>query len=204
MDDHMRLPKIRKRAYRQAQRADKTAETHRMLTKAAFELHATVGPARTTVSAIAERAGVQRLTVYRHFPDDAAIFAACTAYSVEHDPPPNPDLWSRIVNPRDRVTAALRDLYGYYAKNRQLLSNVYRDGELPVVAASLTQWHQVLERCVGILMEGHPATADPRRLKAAIGHVLDFATWRSLTETQGLDQATSIPMAAGFIESASR
>jgi AcrR family transcriptional regulator len=201
MDDHLRSPKIGKRVYRQSQRADKKAETHRMLAKAAFELHDTVGPSRTTVSAIAERAGVQRLTVYRHFPDDAAIFAACTAYSFEHDPPPNPERWRTISDPRERLLAALHDVYGYYAKKRQLLSNLYRDAEVPVVADALVRRRQVLERGVAILLEGRSPKGGPKMLKAALGHVLDFAAWRSLSDTQGLDQEATIEMALGLVDS---
>lgn len=203
MDDQLRSPKIEKRAYRQNRRADHAAETHRLLAKAAFELHDTVGPSRTTISAIAERAGVQRLTVYRHFPDDAAIFEACTAYSFEHDPPPDPEAWRDIADPDERLVAALRDVYGYYAKKRQLLSNLYRDGELPVVAAALAARRQVLERAVGILLEGRPSHRDPNRLKAALGHVLDFGAWRSLTETQGLDASATIGIALCFVDGAS-
>ena len=202
MDDHLRSPKIEKRTYRQRQRADNTAETHRLLAKAAFELHDTIGPSRTTVSAIAERAGVQRLTVYRHFPDDAAIFAACTAYSFEHDPPPNPERWRAIADPNERLAFALRDVYGYYAKKRQLLSNLYRDAELPVVADALARRQQVLGRGVGFLLEGRFRPRDVKRLRAVLGHVLDFATWRSLSETQGLSQPATIETALRFVESA--
>ena len=203
MDDHLRSPKIEKRPYRQQQRAENTAETHRLLAKAAFELHDTIGPSRTTVSAIAERAGVQRLTVYRHFPDDAAIFAACTAYSFEHDPPPNPEAWRTIADANERLSAALRDVYGYYAKKRQLLSNLYRDAEIPVVADALARRQQVLARGVGILLEGRSWPGDVAQLRAALGHVLDFATWRSLSETQGLNQTATIEMALRFVDSVS-
>ena len=203
MDDHVRSLKVEKRAYRQSQRADNTAETRRLLAKAAFELHDTIGPSRTTVSAIAERAGVQRLTVYRHFPDDAAIFAACTSYSFEHDPPPNPETWRNIADPSERLIAALREVYGYYAKKRQLLSNLYRDAELPVVADALARRQQVLQRGVAILLEGRSRVSDAKIVKAALGHVLDFAIWRSLTETQGLNEKAAIEMALGFVDSVS-
>src|SRR5262245_10678684 len=117
MSDQMRSPKKQKtRAYRLQRRAEKRDETHRALARAAFELHNTVGPSRTTVTAIAERAGVQRLTVYRHFPDEEAIFAACSAYSFAEDPPPNPDTWVSIEEPRQRLRTALCEAYGYYLR----------------------------------------------------------------------------------------
>ena len=198
MDKQLRSPK-EKRAYTQSVRAENRAELHRALAKAAFELHDTVGPSKTTVTAIAQRAGVQRLTVYRHFPDDAAIFAACTAYSFEHDPPPSPEVWRAIGDPVERLRAALQDVYGYYGRKTQLLSNLYRDADLPVVAAALERRQQVLESGVDILASGWPRPS--KTLRATLGHVLDFASWRSLTQGQGLDMDGAIRLAMDFVAS---
>jgi AcrR family transcriptional regulator len=173
-----------KRQYRLKRRAEKRDETHLVLARAAFELHATVGPSRATVSAIAEKAGVQRLTVYRHFPDDEAIFAACTAYSFAEDPPPDPESWRSVADPELRLREALRSLYGYYRRKHRLLANLYRDREMPAVAAALARRHAVLARGIEILSEGWPRATSTgiRYRRAAIGLVLDLATWQSLSE----------------------
>lgn len=192
-----------KRSYRQGVRADKHAEMHQLLARAAFELHDTVGPSRTSITAIAERAGVQRLTVYRHFPDNATIFAACTAYSFEHDPPPNPEAWRSVEDPGERLRFALEEVYSYYRKKRQLLINLYRDFELPEVATALERRQQVLRRAVTILLQGRARSNDPKRLKAVLGHVLDFATWRSLVEIQGLSVSNALSTATSFVYVAS-
>jgi AcrR family transcriptional regulator len=187
----MSSPKLKKRRpYRLQRRAVRQAETHHALARAAFELHSSIGPARTTVSAIAEKAGVQRLTVYRHFPDHDAIFTACSAYSFAHDPPPNPEAWRAIADAELRLQTALRELYGYYGRKRQLLANLYRDAEMPVVGAALSRRREVLAKGVDILLQGWVGADGEtgRLIGAAIGHALDFTTWCSLVETQGLSE----------------
>src|SRR5215211_388891 len=152
--NHVSSPKGEKRRpYRLQRRAAKQAETRLMLARAAFELHSSIGPARTTVSAIAEKAGVQRLTVYRHFADQDAILTACSAYSFAEDPPPNPEAWRGVVEPEERLRTALNQLYGYYSRKRQLLANLYRDAEMPVVAAALARRRELLAKGVAILSE---------------------------------------------------
>ena len=101
----------RKRAYRKRRRAEQEEETRLRITEAAVDLHGSVGPARTTVSAIAERAGVQRATVYRHFPDEEALFAACSSHWAALNPPPDPAAWAEIADPDERLRRALSELY---------------------------------------------------------------------------------------------
>jgi AcrR family transcriptional regulator len=188
------------RAYQLRARADKQAETHRALAKAAFELHSSVGPAKTTVSAIADRAGVQRLTVYRHFANQDAIFAACTAHAFERDPPPNPSAWVSIADPEIRLRTALTAVYGYCRRNHQLLANLYRDAELPPVAAGLARRAQLLAKCIEVLDVGWGGADRLRR--AALGHALDFGTWQSLTQTQGLSDDEAIDAMIRFVRMA--
>ena len=108
----------RKRAYRKRRRAEQEEETRLRITEAAVDLHGSVGPARTTVSAIAERAGVQRATVYRHFPDEEALFAACSSHWAALNPPPDPAVWAEIADPDQRLRGALAELYSWYGDNR--------------------------------------------------------------------------------------
>jgi len=197
------MKEAKPRKYELRARAGKQAATHRALAEAAYELHTTVGPSKTTISAIADKAGVQRLTVYRHFADQDAIFAACTAHSFAKDPPPNPETWGEIADPTRRLRTALEQLYGYYLRNRQLLANLYRDAEVPVVASALARRADVLERGVGILSKGWKVD-DPKsaRLRVAIiGHALDFSTWQSLVGTQGLSDVEAIQAMLSFVQS---
>jgi AcrR family transcriptional regulator len=206
IDEHMRsLKKRPRRPYRLQRRAARQAETRMALARAAFELHSSIGPARTSVSAIAEKAGVQRLTVYRHFPDQDAIFTACSAYSFAQDPPPRPEAWGAIADPRIRLRTALHTLYGYYGRKRQLLANLYRDAELPVVAAALSRRGEVLAKGVAVLVEGWvtPNGKRARFAAAAIGHALDFTTWQSLVETQRFSQEEAVETMLGLVSSVS-
>jgi len=194
------LKEKKPRTYQLRARADKQAEVHRTLAEVAYELHRSVGPANTTVSAIAAKAGVQRLTVYRHFPDVESIFAACTAHAFEIDPPPNPVVWQGIADPEARLRTALTDLYGYHRRNTRLLANLYRDAAVPPVAAGLARRAQLLARAATVLMVGWHAKGAAHMMRAAFGHALDFGSWQSLAETQQLTDAEAIEMMVGLIK----
>ena len=196
------MKKSKRRPYTLHRRAASQAETHLAVAKAAFELHSTIGPSRATVSAIAEKAGVQRLTVYRHFPDQEAIFAACSAYSFSQDPPPDPEAWRAVVEPRTRFRTALREVYGYYRRKRQLLLNLHRDSDIAIVAAALARRRTVLEKGTAILTEGWPKRAmkTDRHRTALIRHALDFTTWQSLAETQGLSDAELVELMLELVQ----
>ena len=200
------MKKAKRRPYRLQRRAESKAATHQKLARAAFELHSTIGPARTTVTAIAERAGVQRLTVYRHLPDQEAIFAACSAYSFAGDPPPDPEAWHTLLletRPRD----ALQQLYGYYRRKRRLLTNLHRDAAIPVVADALASRRGTLEKAAAILLEsmggGSGAKAD-RLLVASVRHALEFTTWQSLAESHGLSDEEVVEVMLNLFQALNR
>src|SRR6478672_9106091 len=115
------------RRYRKRRRAELELETRHRIAAATARLHGTVGPARTTVSAIAEEAGVQRSTVYRHFPDDQALFDGCTAHFYGRHPMPDIERWVGIADPDERLRRALTDLYAWYGETEDMLSNTQRD-----------------------------------------------------------------------------
>src|SRR3954464_4465374 len=124
------------RPYNKRRRAELEEETRRRITAATLQLHREVGPARTTISAIAERAGVQRLTVYRHFPDEAELLGACGAAFIEHDPPPDPSPWATIADTHERISTALDAVYAWYRRNADMLANTERDAAvMPDLAA---------------------------------------------------------------------
>src|SRR5689334_1447019 len=115
------------RAYRMSRRADSQAETRMRITESAVALHGTLGPARTTMSAVADHAGVRRSTVYRHFPDEAALFDACSAHWNASHPPPDITAWTSVADPDERLRVALHDLYGFYGRGAPMLENLVRD-----------------------------------------------------------------------------
>jgi AcrR family transcriptional regulator len=179
----------KKRPYRKRRRAESEAQTRLRITESTVELHGTVGPSRTSISAVAEGAGVRRSTVYRHFPDEAALFTACTAHWMGLNPPPDPGNWAAIADPDERLKTALEELYGYYRRNRQMLENLHRDEDtVPIVERLFRGFRDYLAAARDTLIAERrtPATG-PDRVAAAIGHALAFHTWRSLTEEQRLD-----------------
>src|SRR5215203_7546514 len=102
-----------KRTYRKRRRAERELETRRRITEAAVELHGSVGPAHTTITAVAERAGVQRATLYRHFPDEGALFDACSSHWAAQNPLPDLTEWAAAADPEERLRVALSDLYAW-------------------------------------------------------------------------------------------
>jgi AcrR family transcriptional regulator len=193
-----------KRQYRMKRRAEQEAETRRRITESAVALHGTVGPARTSISAVAEHAGVRRSTVYRHFPDEAALFGACSSHWLAQNPPPDVSAWERIADPDERLATALRELYAYYRETGEMFDKLLRDAPaVPVIAEMMTPFGQLLAAVTEILLRGRGARGKARdRQRAAIGHAVAFSTWQDLTVTQGLDDAEAAALMARLVAAA--
>ena len=185
-----------KRTYRKKRRAELEQPTRLRITESAVELHGTVGPSRTSMSAVAERAGVRRSTLYRHFPDEAALFVACSAHWTAANPRPDLEEWAAVKDPDQRLRLALEELYAYYRRTEPMLSNLHRDeATVAAVRERFARFHGYREAARETLLRGRPERgAARRRVRAALGHALAFTTWRSLTLDQGLDdgQATAL------------
>jgi AcrR family transcriptional regulator len=193
-----------KRKYELKQRAAEMAETRRRITQAAVELHGTVGPARTTVSAVAERAGVQRHTVYRHFPTEAELYGACSAHWLAVNPLPDPAAWRGVGDPRERLARALDELYAYYERAESMLGNVLRDLELvPALRPTAVPFREFMAEAASALGAGWSCRGRRRRLLgAALRHVLDFQSWRSLTADGSIGRADAVELATELVDAA--
>src|SRR5215210_5780209 len=146
---------VEKRPYQKKRRAELEAETRRRITETAVELHGTVGPSRTSISAIAERAGVRRSTVYRHFPDEVALFAACSAHWEAANPPPDLADWNAIHDPDERLRVALDELYAYYRRTERMMENLHRDeATMPTVKQRFAGFHGYLAAGRDLLIRG--------------------------------------------------
>jgi AcrR family transcriptional regulator len=195
-----------RRGYRKRRRAEQEAHTRLKITEATVKLHRTVGPARTTITDVAAEAGVQRATVYRHFPDLDSLFLSCSAHWMSLNPPPDPTAWSGIADQDARLRHALTELYTWYVWAEPMLTNVFRDA--PVVPASA----QAGESFQRYLQAGQAALMNDRRIDgragiwtgAAIAHALDFKTWRSLTREQRLTIDEAVELMIAFIAAADR
>ncbi len=187
------------RKYELKRRAERQAETRRRIVDATVALHTSVGPARTTISAIAEQAGVERHTVYAHFPDERTLFRACSTHWREVHPLPSSGSWEGTTDPARRLRAALQDVYSWYELVEDDLAIFSRDAGVHALTAELVGQH---ERAVGSL-RGVLADGWPRRkaVQAAIGHALDFETWRSLTRRQGLTRRQAVDVMLSFVAS---
>jgi AcrR family transcriptional regulator len=189
------------RTYELKQRAERQQETRRRIVEAAVELHTTLGPSRTTVQAIAERAGVTRPTVYAHFPDARSLLQACSGHVREAIPLPDPSAWRSISDPGGRLETALRDLYCYYERLEPLLENVQRDAAvMPIVAEMNTYRVRYLEEIRDLILEAWTTRGGARqRLRRAIGHALEFRTWQSLVRRQGSRTNEAVQLMLTFV-----
>jgi AcrR family transcriptional regulator len=193
-----------KRTYRKTRRADLEGQTRMRITESAASLHEELGHARTSISAVAERAGVRRSTVYRHFPDDEALFAACSSHFQAANPPPDLGTWAGMENPAERTETALRELYAFYARTERMYTSLLRDEPLvPIVHRRLGDFYGYLRAVEDSLMAGRGLRGRAaRRTRAALGHALAFPTWRSLTREQGLGDGEVVALMSVLAEGA--
>jgi AcrR family transcriptional regulator len=192
-----------KRPYRMRRRAELEEETRRRITESAVALHEKVGPAQTSITAIADLAGVRRSTVYRHFPDEDALFAACSSHWRLLNPPPDLESWAAIEDPGARVEAALGELYAFYGRTHRMYESLFRDESLvPAVRRRLRDFHGYLAAARDALLAGRPRPG--RRTRASIGHALAFGTWRSLTQEQQLSEDDAVALMCRLVESSTR
>jgi AcrR family transcriptional regulator len=178
------------RTYQLKKRAERQEETRRRIVEAAIELHGTLGPAHTSISAIAERAGVQRHTFYRHFPDERSLGLACSGLYTQRNPMPDPEPWRTIGDPEKRLRHGLGELYDYYERNEPMLSNVMRDMALDPVTAEIVQMRHgpPLAAIRTVLANGRRS----KRALAMLDVALSFSTWRTMTVESGISRKEAV------------
>jgi AcrR family transcriptional regulator len=193
-----------KRPYRMKRRAELEEQTRRRITESAVALHEEFGPARTSISAIAQRAGVRRSTVYRHFPDEETLFAACSSHYRAANPPPDPRTWAAIDDPAARTETALRELYAFYGRTQDMYGSLLRDEPLlPIVQRLLRDFYGYLRTTQDALVAGRGLRGRAAaRTRAAIGHALAFPTWHSLIHEQGLAEDDAVALMCLLVEGA--
>jgi AcrR family transcriptional regulator len=177
------------RTYTLRKRAEQQAETRRRIVEAAVDLHGSVGPAQTTISMVAERAGVQRHTLYAHFPDERSLLMACSAHSLERDPLPDPTDWRDVGDRTERLRTALAAVYGWYARNAELAACVLRDAEYhpPTREIAGLRWAPSMIA----YQETLGADLGPRQ-QAMLRLALSFHSWRTLVRDGGLDNEGAV------------
>lgn len=192
-----------RRPYKMKKRAASLKRTRQRIVSAALELHSSIGPKNTSISNIARRAGVRRLTVYRHFPDEAALYAACSSDWLSRHPLPDPASWQRIESAGKRSAAALAALYAYYRRTAPMLKLVHRDHEeVEALQGPVQAFGRYLDAtCDDLVAAWHPRGRKPKMLVATVAHALAFSTWRSLAKL-GLSNAQIRRLTLGWIAAA--
>ncbi len=156
------------------------------------------------MSAVAEHAGVRRSTLYRHFPDEAALFDACTAYWSASNQPPDLAAWSRVNDPDERLTVALGELYAFYRRTETMLENLFRDeATVPIVRERFAAFRGYFTSAQDTLMTGRRLRGAAKlRTGAVLGHVIAFSTWKSLVREQGLDDNAAVELMSALVGAA--
>ncbi len=185
-------------------RAESQEQTRLRITESAVELHGTVGPARTSISAVAAQAGVRRSTVYRHFPDEAALLDACSAHWSAANPPPDLGALAAIGDPDERLGVALGELHAFYGRTEPMLENLFRDETtVPLLQERFAAFRDYLNAARDTLMAGRRLRgASRRRTRAALGHAIAFSTWKSLVREQGLNDADTAALLSALVAGA--
>jgi AcrR family transcriptional regulator len=196
---------MEKRQYKMRKRAVDQERTRQRIIEAAVELHGSLGPKNTSISGVAERAGVQRLTVYRHFPDEFALFSACTSHWLSQNPPPGFEAWVHIADPAGRTKAALSALNAYYRRTQSMLRLSYRDlDEVEALKGPVEAFQAYLDAIRDDLASAWcPNRRKPRLLTATIAHGLAFSTWSSLSGV-GLPDSQISRLVLSWIEVTAR
>ena len=180
-------------------RALRQAETRQRITQAAVELHQKHGPLHTSITAIAQRAGVERLTVYRHFPDEASLHQACQQHFFAAHELPNLALWQEISTFPNRLEVGLSDLYEYWDQTHEMFSSVLRDHEIDPdrSGAGVVTF---MSHARDALLEGQDVSSHGGQiLRAVVGHAVHFYTWRSLVKDQGLSKTDAVQLMCEMI-----
>ncbi|MEZ6030622.1 MAG: helix-turn-helix domain-containing protein [Hyphomonadaceae bacterium] len=192
----------KKRSYTLKQRAESQDATRQRIVEAAMQLHGEIGPRATSVCAIADRAGVQRLTVYRHFPTDADVFAACSAHFLELNPPPDPAQWQTQQDPLERTRVALAAFYAYYARTAYMWGRVLADeAAVPALAGPVGGYRQMIIDLACDLAGAFKAGRRKRQLAATLEHALFFPTWADL-DSRGLSDRDKVSLVLSWVSGA--
>lgn len=187
------------RAYTLGRRAEQQAETRLRIVEAAIGLHGSVGPAQTTFSMVAERAGVQRHTLYAHFPDERALLMACSGLTMERDPLPDASGWRAIKEKDVRLRTGLRAIYDWFARNADLAGCVLRDAEHHPLVREISElgWGPSMAAYHDVLGAGLRA-----KQRATLAVALSYFTWRTLTREGELKVSAAVAAMAQAVEAA--
>jgi AcrR family transcriptional regulator len=193
-----------KRTYELKKRAERQAQTRERIVEAAVALHQERGIAETTITEIAKRAGVQRLTVYNHFPDQDALVAGCSGHWAARHPLPDPGAWAAIDDLEARLRAALRELYAYYDETEEMTGKFLRDASRVQAVGDLLDrtWHPYFRAARDVVAGASDRRLPPRRLLGAVALALDFQTWRTLVRASGLPAGDAIDLMTATVRAA--
>lgn len=194
------------RRYELKERAERAAATRRRIVEAADALHRTIGFVDASISAVAREAGVQRLTVYRHFPTERELVGACAAHFFASNPVPDLEPLAAIGDPEERLGAALLALYRWYGSVEGNMANFLRDApSKPFLYELGRPLFEYFEALRALLLRGWGVRGRRRTMvAAALGHAIGFSTWQSLVRGEGLRDEDAVGLVLATVVAAAR
>ena len=188
------------RPYELKRRAERQDETRQRIVDATIGLHQSIGAAQTTISEIAKRAGVGRVTVYRHFPDEESLFRACSGHYFATHPFPDVERWCALEEPLERLCVALGECYAWYRENEAMIGMALAEArERDIMAPYHAYWDHAAETLAAAWGRRGRRRAE---LEAAIAVALSFDTYRTLTREQGLSDERATELMARIVGNA--
>jgi AcrR family transcriptional regulator len=188
------------RAYELKRRAERQDETRQRIVDATIELHRSIGAAQTTISEIAKRAGVGRVTVYRHFPDEDTLFAACSGHYFSQHPFPDLAPWRQISDPVERLRTGLRASFAWHEENEEMIGMALAEArDLPIMFPYHAYWDEAAETLAAAWRRRGRRRA---KLKAAVALALSFDTHRTLVREQRLGTDEAVALATRLVAGA--
>ncbi|MBX3069199.1 MAG: TetR/AcrR family transcriptional regulator [Thermomicrobiales bacterium] len=183
------------RTYRKRKRAVSEAETRQRIVDAAIAMHQSKGNA-ATISEVARVAGISRITLYRHFPDELALLTACTSHYMEQHPLPDLATWTAIEDPIERLRKALADVFAYHRENvRMMTAAEHGVAENPTLSQLLQPLVEYWEAAVAVLTLGFPDdNASSPFIRQSIALAVSLPTWRLLAQQRGLSDEDCVEM----------
>lgn len=171
-----------KRKYRKIKRAELQEQTRDRIVEATVALHEELGPANTSIKAVAERAGVQRVTVYRYFPDDVSLFQACTTHWLALNPPPDAAQWQDVQEAKEKTAVALLAFFEYYRRTETMWTGAYRDVEaVAALRDALQRFEEYIDNVRDVLLVPWGLKGKRKKqLSITMRHCLRFTSWQSL------------------------
>ena len=188
------------RRYRSDRRQAGVDETRRRIVGAAVALHAEQGAMATSFAQVAKRADVAVPTVYKHFPNQAALLQSCTGHVFACSPALGPEIYRGLATAEARLAALAKAAFAVHRFQAPWMRRgIHEAALMPDLAKIVDEARSQFRRLVALALEPRFAGRPPAGLVALIEILLGFSAWQRLAEEAGLSQSGAEERAAAAL-----